>query len=289
MRSLCLFAAYFRSRDLPYYITVYLKELKRHFDEVLLLCSQDGLSEASRRFLLENGIGLRTEANEGFDFGLWYKGFQLKNVDDYDKIAFVNDSCMLFRPLDEFMKWSESNAADLQGMTISHAVSTHVQSYFLVFQKSAIPYVKQYFAQHGLKKNIHEVIRDYEIGLSAFLVSKGLKLDAFIDNNGYSGEFAPYYRCVNYHLDKGMPLIKKKIVLSSYRKDELPTLARMGFNIDPDHYISLVKKNNPDLLLDFRKVEKDPQDALSAADRFFYQFRKAFIALLRPLYRLLKK
>lgn len=288
MRSICFFASYFTGNSLPYYITVYLGELKKHFQEVVLLTSQNDLSIESIAFLKAENIRLQIEENEGFDFGLWYKAFQKNGIDTYDQIALVNDSCILFKPLNEFMNWSRSSNADLQGITMSNAIAPHIQSYFLIINKRAIPFVKEYFEQHKLLKDISDVISTYEVGLSSFLISKGLKIDAFMGNNGYDGEFSPYYYCANYHISKGIPVIKKKILFASYRKDELFTLARMRFNISPGHYINLIKKNCKTIILDLDKLRSDQENSISIMAKIKYAINLNLIAMIRPLIKLVK-
>ena len=288
MRSICFFASYFTGNRLPYYITVYLGELNKHFSEVVLLTSQNDLSIESIAFLKAENIRLQIEENEGFDFGLWYKAFQKNEIETYDQIALVNDSCILFKPLNEFMEWYRSNASDLQGITRSNAIAPHIQSYFLIINKKAIPFVKEYFEQHKLFKNISDVITVYEVGLSSFLISKGLKIDAFMDNNGYDGEFSPYYYCADYHMSKGIPVIKKKILFASYRKDELFTLARMRFNISPSHYINLIKKNCKNLILDLDKLRTDQENSISMMAKIKYAINLNLIAVIRPLIKLVK-
>lgn len=288
MRSICFFASYFSGKTLPYYITVYLIELKKHFQEVVLLTSQKNLSIESIAFLKAENIRLQIEENEGYDFGLWYKAFQKNEIDTYDQIALVNDSCILFKPLNEFMKWSILNTAHLQGITQSNAIAPHIQSYFLVINKKAIPLVKEYFEQNKLFKNISDVITVYEVGLSSFLISKGLSIDAFIDNSGYKGEFSPYYYCVDYHIINGIPVIKKKILFASYRKDELFTLARMKFNISPSHYINLIKKNCRTLILDLEKLSSDQENSISFMTKIKYAIDLNLIAVIRPLIKRVK-
>jgi rhamnosyltransferase len=288
MRSICFFASYFKGNKIPYYITVYLTELKKHFSEVVLLTSQNNLSIESIAFLKAENIRLQIEENEGFDFGLWYKAFQKNEIDTYDQIALVNDSCILFKPLNEFMNWSRSNNADLQGITLSNAIALHIQSYFLIINKRAIPFVKEYFEKHKLLKNISDVIAVYEVGLSSFLISKDLRIDAFMDNNGYNGEFSPYYYCVDYHISKGIPVIKKKILFASYRKDELFTLARMRFNISLSHYINLIKKNCKTIILDLEKLKTDQENSISINAKIKYVINLNLIAVIRPLIKLVK-
>lgn len=288
MNSICLFASYFSGKSLPYYITVYLTELKQHFTKVVLLTDEKQLSSESLEFLKEQHIGLQQEKNDGFDFGLWYKAFQKTNVLNYDRIALVNDSCILFKPLDEFMAWAAKDTADMKGVTKSEAVSPHLQSYFLLINKSAIAATLHYFETNKVYSNIEEVIAHYEIGLSKYLLSQGFTLSAFVDNNGYSGEFSPYYQCIDYHVQKGIPVIKKKILYSSYRKRELTTLARMNFNINPVYYVEMIKKTVKDPIIDFEKVLMQKEGSISLFDALKYKVTSSLIGLLRPVYKLVK-
>ncbi len=289
MNSICFFASYFPGKDLPYYITVYLKELKKQFSEVVLLTSQKELSEQTHIFLKEGGIRVILEENDGFDFGLWYKAFQKHDTLKYDRVALVNDSCILFKPLDEFMTWAGNNTASMQGMTRSEAISPHLQSYFLIINKSALPATIHYFEKHKVYKNIGEVILNYEVGLSKYLLSKGFTLAAFIDNNGYNGEFSPYYYCIEYHLQKGIPLIKKKIMYSSYRKDELFTLARMNFCINPEYYVTAIKKVCSNPLIDFELLLRDKENSMSSLEHIRYKWYSLSIRIFQPFYKWIKK
>ena len=281
MQSVCFFASYFTGNTLPYYITVYLKELNKHFTKVVLLSSQANLQYSDLQFLKQENIQLILEKNEGFDFGLWQKAFQQFDMNTFDQVALVNDSCILFNPLDEFMSWSRINNADLQGMTMSDAITPHIQSYFLILQKNAIKHTYVYFKEHKILTHISDVIETYEVGLSTYLISKGLKIDSYIDNNGYSGEYSPYYHCIDYHIAKGIPLIKKKILFESYRNDELFTLARMNFNISVSYYINLIKKSSKNLIIDFYKLDVDKGEILPWLSKVKYKFSVVGINTIR--------
>ncbi|MBK7310962.1 MAG: hypothetical protein IPI93_09260 [Sphingobacteriaceae bacterium] len=286
--NICLYASYFEGNKLPYYIRVYLKELKKHLNKVVLIRSGENLDKESASFLEENSISVQYEKNEGFDFGLWYKAFQTINVAEYDQIALVNDSCVLFRSLDPFMAWAIKDNADVKGMTYSEAITPHVQSYFMVLNKKAIELAANYFKQHGIKQSIGDVIQTYELGLNKYFTDKGLKLASFVDNDGYQGEFSPYYKCVDHHLQKGIPIIKTKILFSSFRKDELPNLARMGFDIDVDHYYQLIAKQK-DLLIDPIEFKKQNPPQMSSVDVLAYNLKRSLIKLVRPAYKAIKK
>lgn len=288
MKSVSFFASYFKGTEIPYYITVYLTELKKHFDDVVLLGSNSKLSENSTAFLSSNNIHVQLENNEGYDFGLWYKAFEKYDFTNVKQVALVNDSCVLFKSLSEVMEWSRRDGSDLQGITFSEAITKHIQSYFLLINQKAIPFVRDYFKKHKIIASIHDVITTYEVGLSKSLLQNGFTINAFTDNDGYKGEFSPYYHCINHHLSKGVPVIKSKIINASYRSDELNTLARMGFNINPDYYISLIKSTNQALIIDFDKLTRERKIQLSGMARAQYQLKVILIKLFRPLYKLVK-
>ncbi len=272
---------------MPYYVKVYLTQLRKNFSKTILLSSKQLTKEDSEFLKLEN-IEYQLEKNEGFDFGLWYKAFQKINVSDYDQIALVNDSCVLFRSLEPFMAWVAKDKADVKGMTYSEAITPHIQSYFMILNKKAIGLTASYFKEHNLKTDINEVIKIYELGLNAYFTDNKLKLAAFVDNDGYQGEFSPYYKCVDYHLQKGIPVIKTKILFASYRKDELPNLARMGLNIEVDHYYQLMAKQR-DLLIDPIEFKKQNPPQMNSVDVLAFNLKRSLIKIVRPAYKAVKK
>jgi lipopolysaccharide biosynthesis protein len=289
MNTICFFASYFTQDEMPYYMRYYLLDLKKHFSELVFLYSNNNLNEAGLEFLKQNSIKPQYELNEGFDFGMWKKALDKTDVTKFDRVAFVNDSCVLFKPLDSFFQYTNSKKHDVYGMSESTAVSYHLQSYFLVFEKKAIPFVKEYLALKGIQQNIQDVIKHYEIGLSTFLLQKGCSLNAYMNNKNYSGEFSPYYILLEDFIKQGVPVIKKKIMYSSYRKSELNTLARMNFTIHPFYYIDLIKQHCASApLIDFEKLLTDQKNEMSTLSRFSYAMKRELYAIGRPLYKLVK-
>jgi len=286
-KAICFFASYFKGETIPYYIKVYLQELKKYFPELIFLVSNEKIAENDLTFLSQNNISLQKEKNEGYDFGMWYKAMQHHDISNYETVAFVNDSSVLFSSLTKFVSWAATEKADVLGMTESYSVSHHIQSYFLWFKKPALPFVKDYFQKQGIQKDLDSVIKVYEIGLSTEILNKGLKIAAFVSNNDYKGEFAPYYHCIDSHLLQGIPMIKKKIVYSSYRQDELLSLARMNFKMDVKHYYDVMAQS-PDLIIDLNKLRADQALEFSEWDVFKYNVKRFFINAFRPIYKLVK-
>jgi lipopolysaccharide biosynthesis protein len=287
MNSVCLFASYYAEKEIPYYITVYLIELKKHFTKVIFLTTKKTISQETKLFLKEENLSYLQVENKGFDFGQWYQAFQALDINNYDQVALVNDSCILFKSLDELMHWSQNNKAEVQGITMSEAISPHIQSYFLILNKKAIALTQNYFNEYKKLATISEVIHTYEVGLSKYWQEQGLKISSYMDNNGYVGEFSPYYYCVEYHINKGIPLIKKKIMFNSYRSDELLTLARMNFKINVDYYLNLISISNSTLIVDLKKIA-ETKGGMTTLERLTYKVWSIFFRIVRPINKLRK-
>jgi lipopolysaccharide biosynthesis protein len=286
MKSICFFSSYFEGAKLPYSIEVYLLELSKHFKEVVLLTNTKELNNDAKEFLNKHQIQVMLIQNEGFDFGMWYKAFQKFPITSYEQVALVNDSTLLFAPLSKFMNWAAQAKLDCCGFSESYAISFHIQSYFLLLNAKAIQLSAVYFEQTGILPHIKQVIEKYEVGMCSFFLEKGLKLGAYLSNKGYKGEFSPYYYLIDSHLRQGAPLIKKKIIFSSYREDELFTLIRMNFALETEPYIELIKSLHPnDLILDFKKAQMDFPNRISKYQLRVYNLKKWLFHFIKRLLR----
>lgn len=283
MKSICLFSSYFNQSSIPYYVRFYLETIAPYFSETLFITNEKELDEASLYFLNVNNIGILKVENEGWDFGMWYKAISQLDTNQYQQIALVNDSCVLFKKPTHFFEWLSQSKADVCGVTDSNAIHYHLQSYFLVFNHKVISEMVTYFNKHQLLKDVSEVIEIYEVGLCKTLLDKGFNLEACYSSKFYTGEFSPTFYLAEKLLKDGMPMIKKKILFHSYRKPELFTLARMNFNINADYYINLIKQITQEPLIDFEKVKLDQVSQMTAFDKFVYNFKRISILNFRKL------
>ena len=248
--SVCFFCAYFRGSVIPDYIRVYLTELKRHFREVRLLTNEKQLSVDSEQFLKDHNISLRLYKNEGYDFGMWSKALAEPETENFGEIALVNDSCILFRPLDQVMNVIRAKGFDYSGLISSNQVSWHIQSFFVVMRNTVLQDVRAYFRQHGLKKEFEEVILSYEVGLCSYLLSMNFRLGTVFQLADADQSFNPSFMYPAELIQQGYPLIKKKMINGAYRPEEIRGLLIRDFRFDPDHYIKLIRAYVPDLIFD---------------------------------------
>ena len=258
MKSICFFSSYFEKNKIPYFIKCYLIELKRHFNELVLLSNEKILDKEDLDFLTVHGIEWMPVKNEGYDFGMWYKAFKEFPSLNYDRVALINDSCILFKPLTEVFTWVNTNNFDYCGLVSSNSINFHVQSYFIIINKNAIKSVYNYFMQHGLISDYKKVILTYEIGLSAHLKKQNLSVAAMFTSKKDIAAQNPSFLVIDDFIREGMPMIKKKIIFRSYRKGEYLSMLRMNFNLNQNHYIKLIKEANKNVLrINFDLAIKD--------------------------------
>ena len=282
MKSICFYSSYFTQDYIPYYVKFYLEELEKHFTEIIFLTNEKTLKQDELDYLDQKKIRVKLVSNEGYDFGMWYKAFAEFPALDYDRVALINDSCVLFKPLTNVFNWVHSNDFDYGGLVSSRSVALHVQSYFIIINKKAIKPVYDYFMENGLISDYKKVIYTYEIGLSAYLRKLNLRVAAMFTSKKDIAAQNPSFLVIEEFIEGGMPMIKKKIVFRSYRKGEYLSMLRMNFKLDPQVYIGLIKKCNPDVpLIDFDRAIQDFKRG-NKMDIYLYQVVLFF-------YRLLKK
>src|SRR5690554_2252305 len=150
-RKLCVFIHYGRYSIIPRYVEIYLNELSRFFDQILLVSNQDSKVIDVKK--LPSNTRLLSVINEGYDFGMFYKALQTIDLQEYHEIACINDSNILFNQLGSVMAWGKASELDLWGLIDSHQklwFSTHpdnyhIQSHFLVFRKRALEKLTGFF------------------------------------------------------------------------------------------------------------------------------------------------
>lgn len=228
---------------MPGYVKFYLSELKRHFTEVLFLANEKSVSPDDIQFLSSNNIPYRLYKNEGFDFGMWYKAFQEYDIKKYDRVGLVNDSCILFNKLDFFFDWLEKSNMDYCGMTDCNEIKYHIQSYFIIISKKAIPLIQEYFKQHGIVSDMKQLINIYEVGISTYLVNAGMKIAAYYSFKDETGVLNPSLMKAKDLIKAGYPLVKKRILTRSCSD---PTLIKFGLDLDPRKYVRLINKTCPE-------------------------------------------
>ncbi|NEW81980.1 MAG: hypothetical protein GZ094_06410 [Mariniphaga sp.] len=232
LKSLCLFIHFHHSNKIPYYVQLYVNELARFFDEVVLLSNQQ---QAYKPNELSENIQVVYQENKGYDFGRFYQYIRTIDLTQYQRIACVNDSNVLIKSLDGFFAWEKLVNFDMIGLLDSFEnppFSTfknpyHIQSHFLVFHTRAIALLATYyksvdtarlFGETNSKKLRRGVINYWELGVSNYMTSNGLQLGAYFKTEEMAKKFQLPKETnsglnLSHELVKlGYPVIKKKAI-----------------------------------------------------------------------------
>jgi lipopolysaccharide biosynthesis protein len=187
--SVCFFASYSYGNEIQEYVFYYLAELKKNNFDIVFISSSP-LRDIDIDRLKSVSSLIIEKSNYGLDFSSWYIGLkQLKFGKKYSNVLLVNDS--VFGPLYDLadtISIAEKSDVDMFGMTDSREISYHLQSYFLYFKSTIIKSSAwlKFWNDFKLIDDKQQIISDYEIGLSQFMLKNNFKLGAFSSYNELS-------------------------------------------------------------------------------------------------------
>lgn len=238
-KSLCVFIHFGKDEFIPLYVQIYANEVSLYFDEVIFVTNNRLINLDISP--LNSNITAKFVKNEGYDFGMFYKVFKSINPSEYIQIACINDSNILFNKLTPIFEWSQLTNYDFWGLVDSHEkpyFSTHqdnyhIQSHFLVFNSKAIRLLPEYFESLNINSLFNEsdltalkisIINHWEIGLSQFMMHKGISMGSYICSKHYSNLYLRgkirnvLIRLYPQLIRSGFPLIKKSIIFKPRMK-----------------------------------------------------------------------
>lgn len=238
-KKLCIFIHFGTDSRLPESVIIYINELKKYYERFIIVTNERSISNENE--VINSKTTALQVKNEGYDLGMFYKVFQIINPEEFNQIACINDSNVLINELKEVFAWGEKKAFDFWGIIDSHQKpefsthedSYHIQSHFLIFNRKAISLLPVFFEQIQIQeiykmtdqKMLREtVINKWEIGLSQFLIQRGLTCGSFINSHSFSqlhGVKAGNATLKLYPelIRTGYPLLKKKVITKGKIKD----------------------------------------------------------------------
>jgi len=233
MKSVCVFVHYGHTPQLPYPEEAYVRELATYFSQIILVTNQREFEVGD----LPSSVSLMMVENEGYDFGMFYKVAQELDWKQLDRLALANDSNLMIQHLSTLFEIGENSHLPFWGAVDSnekpwfstHADNYHLQSHFLVWEKRALPLLREFldqvpirdfFAEKDPKNLRRKVINDWEIGISQFFLKNKVKLGAAF-GSGQVSDSSPKKKkskVNNTHkspeqlLQAGYPFLKKRLV-----------------------------------------------------------------------------
>jgi rhamnosyltransferase len=252
MRRAIVFAHFDRDNIVDDYVVYYMRSL-REVCNYLVFVTTSTLPE--NEISKVNGIcdKIVSRENVGYDFMSYKAGLQHVQDGDYSEVVCCNDSVYgpLF-PLSAMFREMQKEDCEFWGITKSYEKGYHIQSYFLVFREAVLKSrcFKEFWDRVTVRNAKQEIIDDYEVGLSQFLIGNGFKARAYSIYRPSSLELVEIKlrRLTLRKLVSSIPLIKQ-------RKEQVVAMFDSGQRgkLNPTHFFwrQLIKKEH----MPFVKVE----------------------------------
>ena len=178
-RDIAIFVHFDKNGVVHGFVLEYLLALAKANRRIIFVSNSPKFPQAERDKLQGHVDKILWRHNKGYDFGAYADGIKsLGNLDDINSILLCNDSVYgpLF-PLGPLLDKMTSKQADIWAMTDSWDTKYHLQSYFLLFHKSAIshPFFAERWQNYVHVPSKSWVIRKHEIGLSREARKSGLR------------------------------------------------------------------------------------------------------------------
>lgn len=157
-----------------------LDGLLLHAERIVLVSTR--LSPEAAASLSER-ITVIVRENVGYDFYSMRTGvFAVEALYSYDELIIANDSVLTIDSsgLGRAFVQMQNVDCDVWGMTESFQVARHLQSYFMVFRKSAFfsHYFDRFWRDVRVLDDKWEIILSYEVGLTQWLLRHGARVAA---------------------------------------------------------------------------------------------------------------
>ncbi|MBB3882326.1 rhamnan synthesis F family protein [Acetobacter oeni] len=257
--QICLFAAYTRDGTLPPYTLYYLSELTScGFTTHVALSGAAQVSKETEQSCHDRGIILWPRPNTGHDFGAWQHLLLHNCAAGASRVLLANDSVFgPLSPLAPIFRRMQSSAADVWGMVETRAITPHLQSWFVCFERHSFDAepVQRALRQNFVNMTKEELIWHGELGLSVACRAAGLGTDAlWSDRNGLSGTLFPainpmHARWRQMARGRSVPFIKTELLRDNpfrlLTTPEWKQIVTSHSNFKPEWIASYLRTNPP--------------------------------------------
>ena len=215
-KTLTIFCNYDAEPKISPYVATYVKELARHSEKVILVTNERELPKEELKKVSGKNIKVSKIANLGYDFGMWIRTLKSTDISNYDTFILANDSCILFRQLDDTINHYIKSNCDYYGLVSSPEKKWHIQSYFLILNRKCIDELLKYAELHELKNDYEYIVDVFEIGFAQHVLKQNLKVGMRYNYRLLGVKEHPSYFAINKLLDLGIPMIKRALISSKY-------------------------------------------------------------------------
>lgn len=185
-KRLVLFAHYDPYDLVDPYVQYYIQQLHALDCTIVFVSGSPHLRPEAAQTIEKYCAAIYTCHSLSLDFGSWNLAWQQLQqhgwlLESFDQLILANDS--VYGPLFDLSEmFSHLGQADIHGVTDSLEQTYHLQSYFLVFRLSpeVCAFVRKFWADFRYIVRKPELIKRYELGLTALAQQNGLSVSAYI-------------------------------------------------------------------------------------------------------------
>lgn len=244
MRRILIFAHYDFQNSISPYVLFLLNKVRPLFHRRIII-SNSNISDELVFELAKTGDEVIQRPNKGFDFAAWRDGlFHIgwETLRSYDSLTLMNNTFFgPFNDLGQIYEKMESRALDFWGMTDFYRdsgmpttggpIPRHLQSYFLVFHRTALEATvfRMFWEEVIDHTDVLKVIRNYEVPLTSYFTDRGFKYECCFPFEEISKEIKntiPIYSNPDLLLKQGLPIIKTKAFIHFAHPVYLKSLIR---------------------------------------------------------------
>ena len=212
--TISIFSHFDEQNEIKDDVLFYLGALSK-ISDILFISTAEELSSDAIQSIEPYCKEIIVKKNIGYDFGAWKTGLDYlgDGLKQYENLILCNDS--VYGPLfdlDTIM--TSMRPYEFWAMTDNYEIEYHIQSYFIVYSKTAFthPVFQTFWENFKIYEDKQTLIEHNEIGFSQAMMNTGLSYNSY-----YSVKDKNYVNVLQYHWDTlitehQFPFIKKELL-----------------------------------------------------------------------------
>jgi lipopolysaccharide biosynthesis protein len=238
----CIFVSYARQGKIPEHSLFHARAWQQHGYKTTIVVVLDDLDHFPSQHDTDFASGLCVRLNRGYDFGAWAATIQrMPDLESANLLVVANDSVYgPVRNFRDFLARIDACGADVIGMTESHEITNHFQSYMIAFRQKAI----RSNAFRAFWRNVRTgdrdfVIQHYELKMLKRMRAGNLRAEAlFLTPLDTFNPTLKYWRELTLG---GFPFIKVQLLRENPLKVDIS--GWQALITDKDFNIDLIKEH----------------------------------------------
>ena len=234
----CIFSHYDKDGIIDDYVINYLKALSV-FADIVFVSTAETMPDTEINKIEPFCDQIIIKKNHGYDFGAWKTGLELSHIElsNYENLILCNDSVYgPFYDLEEILE-EAMNKYDVFSMTDSYEIAHHLQSYFVVYSRTAFSHklFKEFWDSFSIYEDKNSLIKENEVKFSGSLIDSDLSVSAHCKAEDGDNLNQLHFYWDKLILNKKYPFIKIELLRDNPRNIDIKnwknTINQTGYDL----------------------------------------------------------